>query len=207
MTIESIMRMGPVIPVVIIEDIDHAIPLADALAEGGINVIEVTLRSEVALDCIAAIAHQRPDMTLGAGTILTPGQMQAAKDAGADFAVSPGAYPELVKSATESNLPLLPGAATASEMMALMADGITAMKFFPASVAGGAAYLQALASPLAGAIFCPTGGISPQTAPDWLALPNVICVGGSWVAPKDLLAADDFDAITARARACADLAG
>ena len=207
MTIASIMRMGPVIPVVIIEDIDHAIPLADALAEGGINVIEVTLRSTVALDCIAAISKQRPEMTLGAGTILTPGQMKAAKDAGADFAVSPGAYPALVKSATESDLPLLPGAATASEMMALMADGITAMKFFPASVAGGVAYLQALASPLTDAVFCPTGGISPQTAPDWLALPNVVCVGGSWVAPKDLLAAGDFAAITGRARACADLAG
>ena len=207
MTIDTIMRMGPVIPVVIIEDIDHAVPLADALAEGGINVIEVTLRSAAALDCIAAIADQRPEMTLGAGTILTQGQMQAAKDAGADFAVSPGAYPDLVKSSTQSNLPLLPGAATASEMMALMADGITAMKFFPASVAGGVAYLQALASPLADAVFCPTGGISPQTAPDWLALPNVVCVGGSWVAPKDLLAAGDFAAITGRARACADLAG
>lgn len=207
MTIDTIMRMGPVIPVVIIEDIDHAVPLADALAEGGINVIEVTLRSAAALDCIAAIADQRPEMTLGAGTILTQGQMQAAKDAGADFAVSPGAYPDLVKSSTQSNLPLLPGAATASEMMALMADGITAMKFFPASVAGGVDYLQALASPLADAVFCPTGGISPQTAPDWLALPNVVCVGGSWVAPKDLLAAGDFAAITGRARACADLAG
>ena len=207
MTIENIMRMGPVIPVVIIEDIDHAIPLADALAEGGINIIEVTLRSTVALDCIAAISKQRPEMTLGAGTILTPGQMQAAKDAGADFAVSPGAYPDLIGSSRQSNLPILPGAATASEMMALMADGITAMKFFPASVAGGVAYLQALASPLADAVFCPTGGISPQTAPDWLALPNVVCVGGSWVAPKDLLAAGDFAAITGRARACADLAG
>ena len=205
MTIDTIMRMGPVIPVVIIEDIDHAVPLADALAEGGINVIEVTLRSAAALDCIAAIADQRPEMTLGAGTILTPGQMQAAKDAGADFAVSPGAYPDLVKSSTQSNLPLLPGAATASEMMALMADGITAMKFFPASVAGGVDYLQALASPLADAVFCPTGGISPQTAPHWLALPNVVCVGGSWVAPKDLLATGDFAGITARARACADL--
>ena len=205
MTIDTIMRMGPVIPVVIIEDIDHAVPLADALAEGGINVIEVTLRSAAALDCIAAIADQRPEMTLGAGTILTPGQMQAAKDAGADFAVSPGAYPDLVKSSTQSNLPLLPGAATASEMMALMADGITAMKFFPASLAGGVDYLQALASPLADAVFCPTGGISPQTAPHWLALPNVVCVGGSWVAPKDLLATGDFAGITARARACADL--
>ena len=206
MTIDTIIRMGPVIPVVIIEDINHAVPLADALADGGINVIEVTLRSAAALDCIAAIADQRPEMTLGAGTILTPGQMQAAKDAGADFAVSPGAYPDLVKSSTQSNLPLLPGAATASEMMALMADGITAMKFFPASVAGGVDYLQALTSPLADAVFCPTGGISPQTAPHWLALPNVVCVGGSWVAPKDLLATGDFDEITARARACADLA-
>ena len=114
MTIETIMRMGPVIPVVIIEDIEHAVPLVDALAKGGINVIEVTLRRTVALDCIRTIANQRPEMTLGAGTILTPEQMQAAKDAGADFAVSPGSYPSLVQSSRESNLPLLPGAATAS---------------------------------------------------------------------------------------------
>ena len=205
MTIESIMRMGPVIPVVIIEDIEHAIPLADALANGGINVIEITLRRTVALDCIRAIAKQRPEMTLGAGTILNPGQLQAAKDAGADFAVSPGSYPNLIKSSRQSNLPLLPGAATASEMMALMAEGITAMKFFPASVAGGVAYLQALASPLADVVFCPTGGVSLRNASDWLALPNVFCVGSSWVAPKDLLAARDFATITDRARACCNL--
>ncbi len=205
MTIESIMRMGPVIPVVSIEDIEDAIPLADALAKGGINVIEITLRRTGALDCIRAIANQRPEMTLGAGTILTPEQMQAAKDSGADFAVSPGSYPDLIRSSRQSNLPLLPGAATASEMMALMAEGITAMKFFPASVAGGVAYLQALASPLADVVFCPTGGVSLQTASDWLALPNVFCVGGSWVAPTDLLTARDFAAITDRARACCNL--
>ena len=145
MTIDTIIRMGPVIPVVIIEDIDHAVPLADALADGGINVIEVTLRSAAALDCIAAIADQRPEMTLGAGTILTPGQMQEMPG---QISPSHPGLSRLVKSSTQSNLPLLPGAATASEMMALMADGITAMKFFPASVAGGVDYLQALTFPL-----------------------------------------------------------
>ena len=202
MTMHAIMRMGPVIPVVVIEHVSQAMPLADALADGGINVIEITLRSAAALDCIAAIASQHPQMTVGAGTVLTPAQMQAAKDAGATFAVSPGAYPDLIKASAASDLPLLPGAATASEMMALMAAGLNEMKFFPAAVAGGIDYLRAVASPLADAVFCPTGGISAETAADWLALSNVACVGGTWVAPKDLLAAGDFATITARAKAC-----
>ena len=133
--------------------------------------------------------------------------MQAAKDAGAAFAVSPGAYPDLIKAWAAGDLPLLPGAATASEMMALMAAGLTEMKFFPAAVAGGIDYLRAVASPLADAVFCPTGGISAETAADWLALSNVACVGGTWVAPRDLLAAGDFATITARAKACQRLSG
>ena len=203
--VRDIMAMGPVIPVVIIENAEDAILLADALAAGGITTIEITLRSAAALDAIALIAQNRPQMTIGAGTVLTPQQMVAVKDKGADFVVSPGAYPALVQSAKDTGMAFLPGAATASEMMALMAEGISAMKFFPASVAGGTPYLKALASPLADAEFCPTGGISLETAPEWLALPNVICVGGSWVAPKDLLAAGDFDAITENARGCTAL--
>ena len=207
MTVQSIMTQGPVIPVVIIENADDAIPLADALYEGGITTIEITLRSAAAMDAIKTLAQERPKMSIGAGTVLTPQQMAAVKDAGADFVVSPGAYPELIQSAEDHKMAFLPGAATASEMMALMARGITAMKFFPASVAGGAPYLKALASPLADAVFCPTGGITINTAKDWLELPNVLCVGGSWVASTALLKAGDFDAITANARECSRLVG
>lgn len=207
MTVQSIMTQGPVIPVVIIENADDAIPLADALYEGGITTIEITLRSAAAMDAIKTLAQERPKMSIGAGTVLTPQQMAAVKDAGADFVVSPGAYPELIQSAEDHKMAFLPGAATASEMMALMARGITAMKFFPASVAGGAPYLKALASPLADAVFCPTGGITINTAKDWLELPNVLCVGGSWVASTALLKVGDFDAITANARDCSRLVG
>ena len=207
MTVQSIMTQGPVIPVVIIENADDAIPLADALYEGGITTIEITLRSAAAMDAIKTLAQERPKMSIGAGTVLTPRQMAAVKDAGADFVVSPGAYPELIQSAEDHKMAFLPGAATASEMMALMARGITAMKFFPASVAGGAPYLKALASPLADSVFCPTGGITINTAKDWLELPNVLCVGGSWVASTALLKAGDFDAITANARDCSRLVG
>ena len=207
MTVQSIMTQGPVIPVVIIENADDAIPLADALYEGGITTIEITLRSAAAMDAIKTLAQERPKMSIGAGTVLTPQQMAAVKDAGADFVVSPGAYPELIQSAEDHKMAFLPGAVTASEMMALMARGITAMKFFPASVAGGAPYLKALASPLADAVFCPTGGITINTAKDWLELPNVLCVGGSWVASTALLKAGDFDAITANARECSRLVG
>ena len=205
MSVLSIMAQGPVIPVVIIEDSNDAIPLADALAAGGIGTIEITLRSEAALDAIATLAKARPDMTIGAGTVLTTEHMKAVKEAGADFVVSPGAYPELIKSAQDFGMAFLPGAATASEMMALMAEGIFAMKFFPATAAGGIKYLQALASPLADAVFCPTSGITAETASDWLSLPNVICVGGSWVAPISALAKGDFDAITRNAKACSQI--
>jgi 2-dehydro-3-deoxyphosphogluconate aldolase/(4S)-4-hydroxy-2-oxoglutarate aldolase len=205
MTIQSIMAAGPVIPVVVIEDSNDAIPLADALTEGGIGTIEITLRSDAAIDAIAKIAKNRPDMTIGAGTVLTSQHMEAVKNAGADFVVSPGAYPELISSAQDFGMTFLPGAATASEMMTLMAQGITAMKFFPATVAGGPKYLEALASPLADAVFCPTGGITANTASDWLSLPNVICVGGSWVAPRSALAKGDFDMIISNAKACSKL--
>ena len=203
MSIKTIMQAGPVIPVVIIDDAADAVPLADALVEGGVHTIEVTLRSPAALDCITAIAKNRPDMIVGAGTVLNPAHLQAVQDAGARFAVSPGAYPELLKAVDDRAMPLLPGAATASEMMLLMAHGIHEMKFFPASVAGGPAYLKALASPLASAMFCPTGGITEETAKEWLSLSNVLCVGGSWVAPTSAIKAQDFASITAMAKACA----
>ena len=205
MSIQSIMAIGPVIPVVIIENIDDAIPLADALIEGGIGTIEITLRSAVALNAIALISKERPDLTIGAGTVLNPLQMRKVQEAGADFVVSPGIYPELLKSARDGGVVFLPGAATASEMMLLLANGITAMKFFPATSAGGPGYLKALASPLADAIFCPTGGITAETAIEWLPLPNVQCVGGSWVAPKEMLTKGDFEGIAQNAKACSEL--
>ena len=205
MSIQSIMSIGPVIPVVIIENIYDAIPLADALIEGGIGTIEITLRSAVALDAIALISKERPELTIGVGTVLNPSQLRKVQETGADFVVSPGVYPELLESARNSGLVFLPGAATASEMMFLMANGITAMKFFPANSAGGTGYLKALASPLADATFCPTGGITIETAMDWLSLSNVECVGGTWVAPKDMLAKGDFEGITENAKACSAL--
>lgn len=205
MSVQSIMAIGPVIPVVIIENINDAVPLVDALFEGGIGTIEITLRSAPALDAIALISKERPDMTVGAGTVLNPHQMFEVWDAGADFVVSPGAYPELLKSARDSGVVFLPGAATASEMMLMLADGFTAMKFFPATAAGGPGYLKALASPLANAVFCPTGGITAETAMDWLSLNNVQCVGGSWVAPQDMIAKGDFGGIAANAAACSTL--
>ena len=205
MSVQSIMAIGPVIPVVIIENIDDAIPLADALIEGGIGTIEITLRSAVALNAIALISKERPELTIGAGTVLNPLQMREVQEAGADFVVSPGVYPELLKSARDRGVVFLPGATTASEMMLLLASGVTAMKFFPATPAGGPGYLKALASPLADATFCPTGGITAETAMNWLSLPNVQCVGGTWVAPKDMLAKGDFGGIAANAIACSAL--
>ena len=205
MSVQSIMAIGPVIPVVIIENIDDAIPLADALIEGGIGTIEITLRSAVALNAIALISQERPDLTVGAGTVLNSLQMRSVQEAGADFVVSPGAYPDLLKSARDGGAVFLPGATTASEMMFLLANGLTAMKFFPATAAGGPEYLRALASPLADVVFCPTGGITLKTAMDWLSLSNVHCIGGSWVAPKEMLAKGDFEGIAANAMACSTL--
>ena len=205
MSVHSIMAIGPVIPVVIIENIDDAIPLADALIEGNIGTIEITLRSAAALDAMALILKERPDLTVGAGTVLNSLQLQKIQEIGADFVVSPGVYPELLKSAKDSGVVFLPGATTASEMMFLMANGITAMKFFPATLAGGPRYLEALASPFVDAKFCPTGGITAETAIHWLSLPNVQCVGGTWVAPKDMLAKGDFEGIAANAAACSAL--
>ena len=205
MTISAIMNIGPVIPVVVVNRLKDAIPLVDALMDGGISTIEVTLRSEVALEVINLISKERPNITLGAGTVITIDQMQGVKEAGADFAVSPGCYFELLRSAAGLKLPFLPGASTASEMMFLMANNINYMKFFPATAAGGPDFLKAMVSPLQNAVFCPTGGITLSSASNWLALPNVACVGGSWVVTREMLDAGDFDAITNNALACGTL--
>lgn len=182
--LRPILLKAPVVPVLIIEDVDKAVPLAKALVAGGLTALEVTLRTPAALEAIQAIAAEVPGADIGAGTVLTPEHMQDCVDAGARFLVSPGAAPKLLDAAQDCPVPLLPGIATASEAMQVMEWGYTHVKFFPAEQAGGAAYLKALASPLADLVICPTGGVSLNNAPDYLSLSNVICVGGSWVAPK-----------------------
>jgi 2-dehydro-3-deoxyphosphogluconate aldolase/(4S)-4-hydroxy-2-oxoglutarate aldolase len=197
-------RLAPVIPVLVIDDLAHAAPLARALVAGGLPVLEVTLRTPVALDAIRAMAEV-PGGHVGAGTLLTPADVRAARAAGASFGVSPGATDRLLDACAEHDLPLLPGAATASEIMALLDRGHSTMKFFPAEQAGGAAYLRSIGAPIPQAEFCPTGGIGPKNAPDYLSLPNVLCVGGSWVAPKAAMAAGQWDEITRLAAAAAAL--
>ena len=184
----SLLSLVPVVPVVVIEDPAHAVPVARALVAGGLPVIELTLRTPVALDAIAAIAAEVPEILVGAGTIVTPGQVKQAQDAGAQFLVSPGSTPTLLAAMAGSGLPFLPGTATVSEALAVLEAGFEEMKFFPAEASGGAAYLKSIASPLPAARFCPTGGITAATAPSYLALPNVGCVGGSWLTPADALA-------------------
>jgi 2-dehydro-3-deoxyphosphogluconate aldolase/(4S)-4-hydroxy-2-oxoglutarate aldolase len=204
--VEAVMGAAPVIPVVVVDVPKEAVSLARALVTGGIPAIEVTLRTPKALDCLRAIAAEVEGAIPGAGTVLTGEQVAAVEKAGAKFMVSPGAAPKLLEAAEASALPLLPGAATAGEMMALMERGYRHLKFFPASVAGGPAYLKALASPLPQIRFCPTGGISASTAAEYLALPNVLCVGGSWLAPGSAVAAGDWEAISELARQAAGLA-
>jgi len=205
MTIAEILSLGPVMPVVVIEAEADALALADALAEGGIHSVEITLRTPAALLAIEQIASHRPDMIVGAGTVLNADQAKSAKEAGARFAVSPGATAGLVAGCREVNLPLLPGASSVSEMMALAEQGFAVLKFFPATHAGGPGFLKALISPLPHLSFCPTGGITLATAGDWLALENVPCLGGSWVASPALLAQRDFGAIAENARQAARL--
>lgn len=200
----ALCRLAPVIPVLVIEDLHHAVPLARALVAGGLPVLEVTLRTPVALAAIEAMA-QVPGARVGAGTVLSPHDVLRVKGAGASFAVSPGSTPALISACVAKGLPLLPGAATASEVMNLLEQGYTAMKFFPAGPAGGAPMLKALNGPLPQVTFCPTGGIGPANAGEYLSLPNVACVGGSWVAPAELLAARDWDGIERLARAAAAL--
>ncbi len=196
----EIMEAQPVIPVLKIERAADAVPLARALARGGLPAIEITLRTPAALEAIRLAATEVPEAVVGAGTILDPVQFAAAAEAGSRFIVSPGAILSLFTAADDSPVPLLPGAITPSEVMAALERGYSVLKFFPAEQAGGAAFLKSLASPLAGVRFCPTGGIGLGNAGDYLKLPNVICVGGSWVAPDDLVAAGKWDEIEALAR-------
>lgn len=188
----SLLSIVPVVPVVVIHDLAHAVPVARALVEGGLPVIELTLRTPAALEAIRAIASEVPEILVGAGTVVSAPQVKQAQDAGAQFLVSPGTTPELLSAMADSGLPFLPGTATVSEAMAVLEAGFTEMKFFPAEASGGAAYLGSIASPLPAARFCPTGGITAASAPSYLALPNVGCVGGSWLTPPDALAAGDW---------------
>lgn len=205
-TLLPILTGQPVIPVIVVEDASSAVPLARALAQGGLPAVEITLRSEAAIDAIGKIAQEVPEAIVGAGTVLNAHQYEQVVAAGARFAVSPGFTPELADAARGSAVPLLPGTATPSEIMAALEEGYGLLKFFPAEQAGGAAYLKSLASPFAGVRFCPTGGVSPANAPDYLALTNVVCVGGSWVAPRDAVVAGDWARITRLAQDAAGLA-
>lgn len=202
---EALLDLSPVIPVVVLDSADQAVPLARALVAGGVPVIELTLRTPAALDAIRAIAAEVPQITVGAGTVTTPARAKLAAEAGARFLVSPGATPSLLAAMSDTGLPFLPGTATVSEALAVLELGHTAMKFFPAEASGGTAYLGALPSVLPEVRFCPTGGITPATAPAYLALHNVGCVGGSWLTPKDALAAGDWTRITALAAEAAAL--
>lgn len=201
--LESILRSAPVVPVVVIHELAHAVPLARALVAGGTPAIEVTLRTPVALEAIRAIAAEVEGAQVGAGTVLTPRDFEAAERAGARFVVSPGATPDLLDAADNGDMPLLPGAATASEVMLLLERGHAYQKCFPAAAIGGVALLRAWAGPLPAARFCPTGGITPANAREYLALPNVICVGGSWLAPHAMVETGDWRAIEELSRAAA----
>ena len=204
-TTADVCALAPVIPVLIVDDVAHAAPLARALVAGGLTALEVTLRTPVALDAIRAMADAAPEAVMGAGTLLTPDDVNAAVQAGARFGVSPGFSPAVLDAADAAGLPMLPGVATPSEAMAAAERGLDILKFFPAEANGGAPVLKAWASPLAGLSFCPTGGVGPDNATDYLSLKNVVCVGGSWVAPSALVQQGAWDQITDLARAAAAL--
>ncbi len=197
--IADILGRSRIVAVLVVEDVAVAVPLARALVEGGIGLIEVTLRSAAALDAIAAIVRGVPEAVVGAGTLTAPGQFAEAEKRGCRFLVSPGATPALCEAAAQSAVPWLPGAATVSEMLALRERGYLIQKFFPAEASGGVACLKSLVSPLPDLRFCPTGGIGEHNAQDYLAVPNVLCVGGSWMAPPALVRSGDWAAITALA--------
>jgi 2-dehydro-3-deoxyphosphogluconate aldolase / (4S)-4-hydroxy-2-oxoglutarate aldolase len=199
----AMLNGQPVLPVITIERLADAVPLAKALMRGGLPAIEVTLRTPGALDAIRLIADETPQVIVGAGTVLSAGQYHNAEAAGAQFVVSPGVTQELIDAANLGSVPLLPGIATPSEAMAMLEEGLSFMKFFPAEPAGGAAYLKALAAPLPEARFCPTGGVTPELAESYLKLPNVVCVGGSWITPTDLIARRDWEGIEELAREAA----
>ncbi len=200
----KICELAPVVPVLVVDDASRAASLAQALVAGGLPALEVTLRTPAALDAIRAMAAV-PGGVVGAGTLLTRDDVFAAKEAGATFGVSPGATDLLLAACVEAELPLLPGAATASEVMTLLEKGYSVQKFFPAEAAGGAAALKSIGAPLPQVRFCPTGGVSPANAAQYLTLSNTLCVGGSWVAPPDAVAAGDWSRIEALARTAAAL--
>ena len=201
LTALQVMQDAPVIPVIVLNDIAHAVPMARALLAGGVRMLEVTLRTPQALACIEAIAREVPEAVVGAGTVRSRADAQAAARAGAQFAVSPGYTSAVGQACRDAGLALLPGVATGSEIMMAQEDGFTELKFFPAMQAGGPALLKAWSGPFFDVKFCPTGGVSLQNAPDLLALPNVVCVGGSWLVPTDAMAKGDWALITELAKA------
>ncbi len=206
MNIRSILELAPVIPVLTIEHIDHAVPLARALCNGGLRVLEVTLRTPAALPAIEAIRKAVPDAVVGVGTLARPGDFVTAGNAGAQFGVSPGLTAEMAAAARAASFPMLPGIMTPTELLAGLGWGYDTFKLFPAQQAGGIGMLKALGAPFPEVVFCPTGGITRATAPDFLALPNVACVGGSWVAPTDKIRAGDWAVIEQLARDASSLA-
>lgn len=203
--LEAALKLAPVVPVMVIENVKDAVPLARALVKGGLPVLEITLRTEAALECIRAIVAEVEGAVIGSGTVLTPQQLRDSRKAGCTFAVSPGSTGKLLGAAEDEDIALLPGGVTASECMALLEWGYTIQKFFPAEPAGGAPYLASLSSPLPQVKFCPTGGITPALAPSYLKLSNVITVGGSWMIPKALIAAGDWAGIEKLAREASTL--
>lgn len=205
MTPREILSAGAVVPVMAIDDLNTAVDLAHALVTGGIPTLEITLRTPVGLDAIRLIKKEVPNAIVGAGTVTNPEQLQAVADAGAVFAISPGLHESLAKASHQVNIPLIPGIATPSEVQLALEHGIDTLKLFPAEVVGGTAMLKALYGPYPQLRFCPTGGISLQNAPEYLKLPNVLCVGGSWLTPKDAVANKDWDKITQLAKEAAAL--
>jgi len=204
MNVRELMQVAPVIPVLVIDDVAHAKPLAEALVAGGLRVLEVTLRTPVALEAIRTMADVKGAL-VGVGTALDGDDLKKAQDHGATFAVSPGFTTELGKAANAINMPLLPGIMTPADIMRARDGGFTELKFFPASQAGGSQLLKAFSGPFTDTVFCPTGGISVETAPDYLSMNNVLCVGGSWVAPRAMMQSGDWAGITALAAKCESL--
>ena len=204
--VNEIVKVAPVIPVMVVERIEDAVPLAQALYNGGLKVLEITLRTPCALDAITAMVENLPaDAVIGAGTIITPADLEKAVKAGSTFLVSPGTTPALIEAAKASAVPLLPGVASPTEAMRVLVEGFTHQKFFPAEAAGGVPMLKSIGGPLPQITFCPTGGIDLAKAPTYLALPNVACVGGTWMAPKELMKAGRWDEIERLAREAASL--
>ena len=193
---DAILDSGPVIPVLVIESVEHALPIAEALLAGGISVLEITLRTPAALEIIDSLRQALPEATIGAGTVTSAAQLRQATEAGAQFLISPGLTPALLEAACAQSVPLLPGVSSISELLTGMEFGLECFKFFPAEAAGGTAMLKAIAGPLPAIRFCPTGGINPGNAAQYLSLPNVRCVGGSWLVTADIIARQDWAEIT-----------